>query len=746
MESPASTNEINDVRHSSEDGILSREVRPIESEPMHAMGTSDITHSGTTSQEDHNMIPEGPESNFSTNPSSGLDSQNNPDQALSPLARPTPIDIMTDEATQPIFNEIDHQSDARFSTPETVVPVDYVSPSEQTVNDDITTPPPHNDLDTEDESEIDDDEDTAEIQFPNYMMYPSEYTEDIYLYRPGGHHPVHLGDILDDRFEVIHKLGFGGFSTVWLCLQIKTHEWRAIKIVRADESSEDMPELDIMSDAKKAGEFDPGMWEANHISLPLEHFWIEGPNGSHLCEVLRVHGPSVEDKWTTRPQDGGLAKLNDTLFQVASGVKFLHDRGICHGDLTPRNILVRLGDISHIGKQEMLDLLGEPEREDVYASDVDPAPMAPKYKVVPITTKALGRLGMVDELVIADFGEAFRPSEEDVQWSGIPLQFAAPEAALRCKPQLPSDIWSLACDMLLSVTNVGLVDPVRNTCAYVAFLEAALGALPEPYRTAHIDHLKETLEDSGEDWKDYVGSGNKGNPQAYIPEDSDNLLQIMSEPSFYNSIKRNYNEGATQYGYENPIHILLARSGGSTPIDEATPTPLSDEEIQLLGDLLIKMIKYDPAERLDIDGVLRHEWFTKQRASIDRNVTASHAGWVATNVDKVRNILTFDSTDMSDDGSRTVTCSPVLVGREHPIQFSPLPVIQSTDPAMMGSLLTHDPAERVPDRMETTHTVFQHFCVGFFLVVMIPALYTYLMLLVVFPLFLRMLRRAGYPS
>src|SRR3569833_2601934 len=38
-------------------------------------------------------------------------------------------------------------------------------------------------------------------------------------YRPGGFHPVHIGDKLDEdtQFHVIHKLGHGGYGTVWLC-------------------------------------------------------------------------------------------------------------------------------------------------------------------------------------------------------------------------------------------------------------------------------------------------------------------------------------------------------------------------------------------------------------------------------------------------------------------------------------------------------------------------------------------------
>lgn len=40
--------------------------------------------------------------------------------------------------------------------------------------------------------------------------------ENVLYYRPGGYHPVVLGDTLKNgRYRVCHKLGYGGFSTVW---------------------------------------------------------------------------------------------------------------------------------------------------------------------------------------------------------------------------------------------------------------------------------------------------------------------------------------------------------------------------------------------------------------------------------------------------------------------------------------------------------------------------------------------------
>jgi serine/threonine protein kinase len=35
-------------------------------------------------------------------------------------------------------------------------------------------------------------------------------------YRAGGYHPVHLGELFNNRYQIISKLGYGVYSTVWL--------------------------------------------------------------------------------------------------------------------------------------------------------------------------------------------------------------------------------------------------------------------------------------------------------------------------------------------------------------------------------------------------------------------------------------------------------------------------------------------------------------------------------------------------
>ena len=170
---------------------------------------------------------------------------------------------------------------------------------------------------------------TQEPENPTERLYDlgnlDDELEEKEMYQPGGFHPVHLGDTLGNngRYKVIHKLGYGGFATVWLCRDIEMLRYVALKIIIAD-ASENSPELKVLSknlDSTQTG--------GDKIVIPENHFWIDGPNGSHLCLVLPVMGPDVSSIFF-RPVDIG--KLSRSIaFQAVQGIAFLHSNGICHG-------------------------------------------------------------------------------------------------------------------------------------------------------------------------------------------------------------------------------------------------------------------------------------------------------------------------------------------------------------------------------------------------------------------------------
>ncbi len=146
------------------------------------------------------------------------------------------------------------------------------------------------------------------------------------MYKPGGLHPVDIGDMIDanDRqYKVVHKLGYGGFSTVWLvCSCGDMPSYFALKILRANRT--DMNELCVFQHLKNVA----GPGHPNIVTL-YDSFKVTGPNGSHQCLLFPVLGPSLQIselvKALSRPVRLQVCQ------QVTSAMAFLHDHGICHG-------------------------------------------------------------------------------------------------------------------------------------------------------------------------------------------------------------------------------------------------------------------------------------------------------------------------------------------------------------------------------------------------------------------------------
>ena len=69
-------------------------------------------------------------------------------------------------------------------------------------------------------------------------------TEPLHRYHRGGYHPVHLGDYLSNgRYKILHKLGWGGYSTVWAARDTRSRFLRYTSTFRADMLLEMKPML-----------------------------------------------------------------------------------------------------------------------------------------------------------------------------------------------------------------------------------------------------------------------------------------------------------------------------------------------------------------------------------------------------------------------------------------------------------------------------------------------------------------------
>lgn len=104
---------------------------------------------------------------------------------------------------------------------------------------------------------------------------PLEDIEKPERYRPGGYHPIAIGDHLNDRYNVVHKLGFGTYSTTWLARDRNTKNYVAIKIAIAEADMLESKILNSLALSEPSNEGHPGK---ALIPRVLDSFSLDGPN------------------------------------------------------------------------------------------------------------------------------------------------------------------------------------------------------------------------------------------------------------------------------------------------------------------------------------------------------------------------------------------------------------------------------------------------------------------------------------
>ncbi|KAH7329916.1 kinase-like domain-containing protein [Rhexocercosporidium sp. MPI-PUGE-AT-0058] len=265
-------------------------------------------------------------------------------------------------------------------------------------------------------------------------------------YRPGGFHPVHLDDIFKKgRYIIIHKLGYGGFATVWLARDTTRERYVAIKILAA-RLSRDCPEVEILRRLKKSEDH---AGKAYVMSM-LDHFWIKGPNGSHLCVVSEVGGPSIKQFNDCPGFTSGTRRLRGAVarkvaLQATEGLAYIHATGIVHGDFTAANILLQLANIDEWTVAEIHDRLGEPQTQVLHRTSGQTGEFSgPRYTVNAISMKLVDPQWLSDQIMIIDFGIAFLEEQSSLD-IGTPKNYCAPEFNFNCPRSISSDIWALGC-------------------------------------------------------------------------------------------------------------------------------------------------------------------------------------------------------------------------------------------------------------------------------------------------------------
>ncbi|OAX84919.1 CMGC/SRPK protein kinase [Emergomyces africanus] len=276
---------------------------------------------------------------------------------------------------------------------------------------------------------------------PLYISFVD--AEPLHRYQQAGYYPVVLGEYLKaGRHKVLHKLRWGGYSTVWAARDKWLEEgYVAVKISVAErDHGGEAREFQIMK------ELASHHFCLKHMVHMLDDFDLKDPNGCHKCLVYELLGPNIPDAINAHFYDGRLPGMLAKVIAKQSLIALdsLHQQKIGCGDLHTRNLAFTMPYMNNVTEEGFIEMLGEPEIGYVRRSDEkELEPGIPKYIVKP-TTYQTRSWNLAQSIKIIDFGESFLSSAVP-QTLHTPLPVRAPEVIFQDRIDYRVDMWSMGC-------------------------------------------------------------------------------------------------------------------------------------------------------------------------------------------------------------------------------------------------------------------------------------------------------------
>ncbi|KAJ8128705.1 hypothetical protein O1611_g4929 [Lasiodiplodia mahajangana] len=321
--------------------------------------------------------------------------------------------------------------------------------------------------------------------------------ETLPFYNPRLFYPVRIGEVFNNRYQVVAKLGYGTTSTTWLCHDLSDHRYVTLKVHTNALTSN--RELEVYQYLKDLESDHPGR---EMIRMLEDSFKLRGPYGTHEIFVMPPLGLSLRAFQDMMPSHIFARPIVVIALQrVLAALDFLHGpANLTHTDVHAGNLLIGIEDESQLAEFEEAELVRPSSRKMVDGITIH------------VSQFLLGSFG---PLYLCDFGEARVGSQHE--GTAMPIQYRAPEIILGMSWGHSVDMWSvglLAWDLLEPESLFHLYDandPALNDVHHLANMTALLGPPP-------LEFLKRSSKS-----RDYWDENGKSNNSFLSVNDADNL-------------------------------------------------------------------------------------------------------------------------------------------------------------------------------------------------------------------------------
>lgn len=474
----------------------------------------------------------------------------------------------------------------------------------------------------------------------------NRYEENKSCYKEGGYLNVTPGKLLNARYVMIQKLGWGEFSTVWLAYDTRhstlgrgpSQAFVAVKITKCQPSTLSSSRYEIAL----LRYMNSRLTTVSPVTNLVDSFEVMGEYGLHLCMVMPVHGSNllaIIDQLKARKElrtSGERLLIKESLVSTLTGLKELHAVNILHTDIKPENVLCNAPDPRVLTTMETFC------EKNSHRSAVIPVKVLREHlsglsECAPTSHASDGKGSSQQRhlVCLADFGlsAVLEPARTTAESSSNPdlrqligrrdfpvrkagvmhnssgtliqtREYRSPEVLLGLDFTLATDVWSVGCMAYELITGEFLMDPKkrflreRRTAAlerqidieHMAMIQQLLGPMPKSItslRTRFNDYYKER----------------RVNPDCSASKYAPANASVRRPPVF---IHRFIDEhGHFIYAdYYDSIGFLPRRN-----LAEELRPFLDEREATVAADFIMQCLCcYDPKGRPSAEELLRHPW------------------------------------------------------------------------------------------------------------------------------------------